>query len=130
MKGRQNSPKAEDVSILAWVLKHQMKSEKGDVLDFTDRLFLLDILTDWNPKIVWKKCSQVGGSVAFNLKALFAVQKLGFNCIYTHPSDTDVEEFVKTKTNPIIRENIGAFRDINSDSVYLKQVGKRNLYFK
>lgn len=122
--------KAEDASILAFVLQHQFKSEKGEPLDFKNRLFLLDILTDWSPNIVWKKCSQVGGSVIFNIKALFAVSKLGLNCIYTHPSDSDVQEFVQTKTNPLLRENKDAFPGMSQDSVYLKQVGKRNLYFK
>lgn len=125
-----NEPKAEDVSILAWVLKNQVRSEKGEVLDFTDRLFLLNILTDWNREIVWKKCSQVGGSVIFNLKAFFALYKFGWNIIYTMPTDSDVEEFVKTKTNPLLRENPAIFEGVSSDSVYLKQLGKRNLFFK
>lgn len=122
--------KAEDVSILAWTLKNGIKSEKGEPLDFSDRLFLLPILCDWSKNIAWKKCSQVGGSVVFNVKALFAILKLGLNVIYTHPSDSDVEEFVKTKTNPILKENFEAFPGVSVDSVYLKQVGKRNLFFK
>lgn len=120
----------EHYSILYWVLKGNIKNEKGEVLDFTDRLYLLDILTDWNPKMVWKKCSQVGGSVTFVIKALYAVAHRGFNVILTYPSDSDAEEFVKTKTNPIIRENAALFANTNADSVYLKQLNGRNLYVK
>lgn len=126
----ETQPKAEDVSILAWILSKGVKSEKGDPLDFHDRLFLLPILADWSKEIAWKKCSQVGGSVIFNFKAFYALIKLGWNLIYTMPSDSDVEEFVKTKTNPLIRENPHLFEGISSDSVYLKQIGKRNLFFK
>lgn len=119
-----------EYSILGWVMKHKIKNEKDEVLDFRDRLFLLDILTDWSEEIVIKKCSQVGGSVVFNIKALFALMKLGWNIIYTMPTDSDVEEFVKTKTNEIIKANRHVFEDMSSDSVYLKQINKRNLFFK
>ncbi len=122
--------KAEDASILYWVLKNGIKSEKGDLLDFTDRLFLLDILSDWSQEIVWKKCSQVGGSVVFNVKAIFSLLKWGWNIIYTMPSETDVQDFVKTKTNPIIIENRHVLSGMSSDSVFLKQIGKRNLFFQ
>lgn len=121
---------AENVSILYWAIKNGVKNEKGDPLDFSDRLFLLDILTDWTPKLVWKKCSQVGGSVTFVLKALYAVQHRGLNVILTYPSDSDAEEFVKTKTNPIIKENAALFPRASADSVYLKQLNGRNLYVK
>ena len=117
-------------SILYWVLSNGVKNEKGEELDFTDRLFLLDILTDWSPGIVWKKCSQVGGSVTFTLKALYAVMYKGLNVILTYPSDSDAEEFVKTKTNPLIKENGHLFPRTSADSVYLKQLNGRNLYVK
>ncbi len=122
--------KMEDVSILAWVMENNIKNEKDEVLDFKDRLFLLDILTDWSEEIVIKKCSQVGGSVVFNLKTFFAVQKLGWQAIYTMPTDSDVEEFVKTKTNPILEANPEVFKDMDTDSVYLKKIGDRFLHFK
>lgn len=121
---------AEDASILAWVLKNKIKSEKQEELKFYDRLFLLDILTDWSQEICWKKCSQVGGSVIFNLKALFALAKYGWSIIYTMPTDGDVEDFVKTKTNPLLRANPDLFKSINSDSIYLKEIAKRFLHFK
>lgn len=122
--------KMQDISILAWVFENGIKNEKGEVLDFSDRLFLLDILTDWSAEIVIKKCSQVGGSVVFNLKTFFAVMKLGWQAIYTMPTDSDVEEFVKTKTNPIIEANPHVFVNVPSDSIYLKKIGDRFLHFK
>ncbi len=120
----------EDYSILAWVMKNQIRSEKGEILDFHDRLFLLDILTDWSREITWKKCSQVGGSIVFNIKTFFALLKLGWNIIYTMPSDSDVESFVKAKTNPLILANPHVLGKLGSDAVYIKQIGDRFLHFK
>jgi len=128
--GIDENIRAEDASILYWVVSNGIKTEKGEPLDFTDRLFLLDILSDWSKEIVWKKCSQVGGSVIFNIKSLFALSKFGWNIIYTMPSETDVQDFVKTKTNPIIIENRDVLVGMSSDSVYLKQIGNRNLFFQ
>lgn len=122
--------KMQDISILAWVIENEVKSEKGETLDWTDRLFLLAILRDWSKEIVIKKCSQVGGSVVFNLKSFFALMKWGWNIIYTMPTDGDVEDFVKTKTNPLIRQNRHVLTGMSSDSIYLKQIGERNLHFK
>jgi hypothetical protein len=111
-----------EFSILGWLLKNNIKNEKGDPLVFYDRLYLLDILTDWSPRITIKKASQIGGSLIFNLKALFAVLKFGWNIIYTHPTDGDVEEFVKSKTNQIIKQNPLAFAGLDSDSIYMKEL--------
>lgn len=121
--------KMQDISILAWIVENDIKNEKGEVLDWTDRLFLLAILRDWSKEIVIKKCSQVGGSVVFNLKAFFGLIKWGFNIIYTMPTDSDVEGFVKTKTNPLIRHNMHVLSGMSSDSIYLKQINDRNLRF-
>lgn len=119
-----------DYSILAWIIKHGIKNEKGELLEFKDRKFLLDILRDWSQEIVIKKCSQVGGSVMFNLKVFFAVQKKGWQFIYTMPTDSDVEEFVKSKTNVLLKENPAVFNGVSQDSVYMKQIGDRFVFFK
>lgn len=124
------TPNVEDYSILAWILKNNVTNEKGEPLDFHDRLFLLDILTDWNPNIVVKKCVQIGGSVTFNFKALFAVSKLKLHVIYTMPTDDDIKEFVGTKTNKLLQANPKVFAGIQTDNVERKEVDGRFLYFK
>lgn len=122
--------KAEDMSILAWIFSNSVVSEKGDPLDFSDRLFLLDILTDWSPEIVIKKAAQIGGSVSFNLKALFAVIKFGWNVLYTFPTDGDVQEFVASKTNKILQANPQVFAGLPTDNIERKGLGNRFLFFK
>lgn len=122
--------KAEDLSILAWIFKNNIVSEKGDRLDFSDRLFLLDILTDWSQEIVIKKAAQIGGSVSFNLKALFAVIKFGWNILYTFPTDSDVQEFVSSKTNKILSANPQVFAGLPTDNIERKGIGDRFMFFK
>lgn len=123
-------PQAEDMSIIAWILKNNVVSEKQEPLDFKDRLFLLDILTDWSQELVIKKCAQIGGSVSFNLKALFAMIKYRWNILYTFPTDSDVNEFVSSKTNKILSANPQVFAGMNTDNIERKELNERFIYFK
>ena len=117
-------------SIPHWVLSNGMVNEKGLPLEFEDRLFLFDILTDSSPVIAVKKCAQVGVTVTLDLKAFFCVDKGGLNAIYTLPSDTDVTEFVNTKADMIHRNNECLRSRIRNDTVGIKQIGDRFLYYK
>lgn len=122
--------RAQDVSILAWLFQNRIVNERGEPLDFSDRLFLLDILTDWSQEIVIKKCAQIGGSVTFNIKVLFAIKKLGLNVMYTFPTDSDVQEFVSSKTNKLLQQNPQAFSGLPTDNIERKEIGGRFLFFK
>lgn len=130
MSAKDPDIKGEDLSILAWIFKNNIVSEKGEPLDFSDRLFLLDILTDWSKEIVIKKAAQIGGSVSFNLKALFAVIKFGWNILYTFPTDSDVQEFVSSKTNKILASNQQVFAGLPTDNIERKGIGDRFMFFK
>ncbi len=127
---KKSGVSVEDSSILAWILENNILSDRGEKLDFSDRLFLLDILTDWSQEIVIKKAAQIGGSVSFNIKALFAVMKFKWNIIYTFPTDGDVNEFVNSKTNKILQNNQDVFKGIASDNVERKEIDGRFIYFK
>lgn len=129
-RARKKAGQAEDMSILVWLLQNSVVTEKGDKLDFADRLFLLDILTDWSQEIVIKKAAQIGGSVSFNLKALYAVLKFGWNILYTFPTDGDVNEFVSSKTNKIIQSNPQVFSGMPADNIERKGIGDRFIFFK
>jgi hypothetical protein len=119
-----------NLSILGWIFGKGVVNEKGEALDFKDRLFLLDILTDWSNEIVIKKCAQVGGSVTFNLKVLFAIKTFGVNAIYTFPTDDDVREFVSSKTNKLLAANKHVFGNIATDNIERKEIDNRFLFFK
>ena len=120
----------EDISILQWVIKNKIVNEKGELLEFKDHGFLIDILEDFTPVQVVKKCAQVGCSVIYNLKVYYAADKGKFNIIYTMPSDADVSEFVKTKSDKIFQTNEVLRKKFSGDTIGLKQIGERFIYYK
>lgn len=117
-------------SILEWIVKEGIVSEKGEPFDFHDRPFLIDILTDFTPKITCTACAQVGKSVAFSLKVLFGVKYLHLNAIYTMPTDGDVKEFVSSKFNKIVQANSQEFSGMATDSIERKELNDRFIFFK
>jgi phage terminase large subunit GpA len=119
-----------DYSILTWIVQNEIKDEKGQPLSYVKKPYLLDILTDWSQEIVIKKCAQIGGSVTFNLKVLFAIKVFGWNVIYTFPTDDDVKEFVSSKTNKLIQSNQHVFKGLPTDNIERKEINGRFLFFK
>ena len=117
-------------SILQWITERGMVDEKGEPFSFVDRPFLLDILCDWTPNIVLTACAQVGKSVTFSIKALFAIKHLHFNTIYTMSSDSDVNEFVSSKFNKIVQANHHEFDGMATDNVERKEFNDRFIFFK
>lgn len=117
-------------SILQWIVSENIVNEKGEIFDFRDRPFLLDILTDFNPNIAVTACAQVGKSVSFSIKILFAVKYLHFNCLYTMPSDSDVNEFVSSKFNKIVQANIHEFAGMETNNIERKELNNRFIFFK
>lgn len=126
----QDSKNKQYYSILQWITAEGILSEKGDVFDFYDRPFLIDILTDWTPQIAIMACAQIGKSVSFSVKALFAIKHLHFNIIYTMSSDSDVNEFVSSKFNKIVQANIHEFEGMATDNVERKEFNDRFIFFK
>jgi len=119
-----------NLSILSWISSNGIKSEKGELLSYHDRLFWLDVLSDWNPNIVIKGAAQIGKSVNFTLKVLYAIKHYGMSCIYTFPTDSDTKEFVQSKINPMIVNNRHVFDGLNSDSVERKEIDGNFVHFK
>lgn len=119
-----------NTSIIKWLLESDVKNEKGEKLDYRDRQFLVDILSDWSQEIVIKKSAQIGGSVTFNLKVLFAIKYLKINVIYTFPTASDVSEFVVSKTNKLLQANPELFKGLPTDNVERKEIDGRFLFFK
>lgn len=117
-------------SILQWITSEGIVNEKGEAFDFYDRPFLLDILCDWTPQIALMACAQVGKSVTFSIKTLFAIKYLHFNAIYTMSSDSDVNEFVSSKFNKIVQANSHEFKGMATDNVERKEFNDRFIFFK
>ncbi len=126
----KNKPYKQYYSILQWITEEGLVSEKGEAFDYYNRPFLLDILRDFTPNQVTMACAQVGKSVIYSLKTLFAVKHLRFNVIYTFPTDDSVKEFVGSKFNKLIQANYHEFRGMETDNIERKELNDRFIFFK
>lgn len=124
-----NEPK-QYYSILQWITEQGIVNEKGEPFDFSDRPWLIDILCDWTPNMVIAACAQVGKTVTFSIKALFALKHIHFNVIYTMSSEDDARKFVASKMNPIIQANRHEFEGMDSDSIERKKYDGRFVFFQ
>lgn len=123
-------PQKQYVSILLWLTDRGILNEKAEAFDWYNRPFLLDILTDFTPNQVVMACAQVGKSITFFLKILFAVKYYRFNVIYTMPSDDDVRESVASKVNKLLQANKHEFGGMDTDSIERKEINDRFVFFK
>jgi len=108
-------------------------TETGEKFSFAGRNYLLQPYLDNSAYQVHKKCTQVG----ITTKALFsAIHACMYNkypkgCIYFFPTETDVNDFSRGRVAPIIENNSMIANVINdTDTVGMKRVGKRFIYFR
>jgi len=121
----------ENFSIHAWIQEHQMKTEKGILIDFYYHLFLFEPYTDLSAKQVMLKAAQIGLSTLEILKIIYVVKVFGIDAIYTLPTDGDVSVFVNGKVNRIIANNpILQTYTHDRDNVEQKAIGKGMVYFR
>ena len=122
---------AKQEDIRAFVRFNQIKNEKGDLLNWDNHQFLLDIYNDWSPVQTCCKSSQIGFSTMIILKALWAAKFKKWNIIYTLPTGGDVNTFVSSKVNKIIENNPSLANLVkDKDTIFEKQVGNSVIFFK
>lgn len=119
----------EQQSTLAWVYLNSFVNENQQPIEFKDHLFMIAIYADEHPDIVCKKSAQVGFSVYAILKSIHDA-KSGWNVIYALPTNNVVNDFVKPKVNPLINSNPKIASIVSEDSVSLKKIGDRFIFFK
>ena len=120
-------------STLAWIDKEEIRNEKGELIEFNDHVFLLDLYTDKSKELVVKKGAQVGISTWAILKELHDARYLAINQIHTLPTVQDVQKFVPGKVNQIIKMNPCIREGMEKgeiDAVTQKQIGKSFLYYR
>lgn len=123
--------KLSDISIHAWILENELKTESGKPYDIRNHMFLYDILADWSPKQVWLKAAQVGGTLAAALKSMYAVKVFGLDAIYTMPSSVDIKVLVGGKINRMIVHNpVMNEWMTDKNSIEQKQVGNNMIYYR
>lgn len=117
-------------SPLAWITLNNLVNENQKQLEFYNHRFMIDIYADNAPDIVCIKSAQVGFSVYAILKSFHELKYEKRNIIYALPTKNVVQDFVMPKVNPLISSNAVISQDMGSDSVSLKKLGDRFIYFK
>ncbi len=131
-KTQSNQRLAEiDNGILDWIGEKKIRNEKGDLIEFDNHPFLIDIYDDPATELTVMKGAQVGMSTLQILKNHYDAKRYKMDIIYTLPTDKDVGVFVGGKVNRIIANNSSMIQDVaDKDSIEQKQVGNSMIYFR
>lgn len=119
-----------DQDIHTFIFSRGITNEKGEPLNFATHKFLWDIYKDMSPRQVMMKAAQIGATVMMTIKCLWIAKQKKLNIIYSMPSDSDIEEFVPSKVDKIIRVNPYFKKSLTTDKVSMKQIGDRFIHFK
>lgn len=115
---------------LAWITLNKFVNENQEPIEFINHRFMIDFYADECDDIVSRKSAQVGFSVAAIIKSFHAAKYGPWNIIYALPTNNVVNDFVKPKVNPLISSNQSISSIVHDDSVSLKRVGDRFVFFK
>ena len=122
---------ASEKDIFSFLLFNEIKNDQGQLLDFKEHAYLLDIYDDFTPKQAILKAAQIGFSTTANIKALWLAKNKGMDIIYSLPSSADIKDFVSGKTNRLIVNNpIFQQWTEDKDSIEQKHVGGSVIYFR
>lgn len=117
-------------SSLAWISFNKFVTENQKPIEFDDHRFMIDPMTDDADDVVGKKSAQVGWSVGEILRSIHSAEHEDRNIGYILPTKNVVDDFVKPKVNPLISSNSEISKIVHDDSISLKKVGDRFIYFK
>ena len=121
---------ASEFSAIAWIIENQIKNENGSPIEFRDHSILIDPFEDRSPRQVIKKCAQIGWSTLAILRAFHLAYYAGANIVHTFPSRNMSKDFVIPKVNPLIQNNKAIQSMVSMDSINLKKVGQRFIYYR
>lgn len=121
----------EQLSIHAWVANNSIRTETGDVLDFSKYRFMFDVYADRSALICCMKCAQIGFTTYEILKTAHECKNDGIDIIYVLPTADDVKKFSGGKTNKMISQNpvLQAWTK-DKDSIEQKQFGNNTIYYQ
>ncbi|MFA6171981.1 MAG: phage terminase large subunit family protein [Patescibacteria group bacterium] len=123
--------KLSQVSIHAWMLENNIKTESGMPLDFKNHLYMFDVYSDLSPLQAIMKAAQVTMSTAATLKSLWVAKNIQMDMIYTLPTESDRNAFVGGKVNRMIAQNPILQRwTADKDSIEQKIVGQNIIHYR
>lgn len=121
---------AQSFNCISWILSNNIVNENGSPFEFTDHAFLIEPYLDESSQQVVLKCAQIGYSVLAILRSFHLARYAGANIIHTFPSRNISKDFVLPKVDPLINRNKVLKDLVGLDSVSLKQVGERYIYYR
>jgi hypothetical protein len=121
----------QDISVLAFITKNQIKTETGDVIDFKKYRFMYDVYRDRSRLLVCMKSAQIGFTTYEIIKTAHECKNEGIDILYVLPTADDVKRFSGGKTNKILSQNpVMASWTRDKDSVEQKQFGSNTVYYQ
>lgn len=121
----------EHLSLPAWILNNNIKTESGQPLDFKIHRFLKAIYADKSPFICAIKAAQIGFTTYEILKSLHEAYNDKIDIIYVLPTADDVKQFSGGKTNRMIDNNPVLQKwTSDKDSIEQKRVGGATIYYR
>lgn len=121
----------EASSALAWIYLNNFVNENQKPMEYDNHAFLIEPMTIETDDLCVRKSAQVGFSVAAIFKSLWLAAYKKLNIGYILPTANVAADFVVPKVDPLINNNPDVKRLVSQkDSVTLKQVGDRFMYFR
>ena len=119
------------VSIHAFIDTYDIKNEQGIPLEFKNRAFLWDILSDMSQFQCVIKAPQIGMTTMEVIKSFWVAKNLHKDIIYTLPTHVDVQDMAGGKVNRILAQNPILQQWVKEqDSVEQKNVGENKIYYR
>lgn len=122
--------KAEAINCIVWILNNRIINENDSPIEFKDHAFLIDPYLDSSPRQVIMKCAQIGWSTLAILRSFHLARFAQANIIHTFPSRNMSKDFVVPKVNPLVMKNKCLSDLITEDTVALKGVAGRYIYYR
>lgn len=84
-----------------------MRNERGDPFTFRDHVYQIEPMTVFHRRVSLKKSRQVGGTLLFMFKLLWAmvVGKIPVGAVTVFPNKDKLGDFVETRWDPLLMHN-------------------------
>jgi phage terminase large subunit GpA-like protein len=107
-------------------------------LEFSNRLYLIDLYRDQHPNIVFTKAAQMGLSERLLAEAIWIPDQLSKNVLYTFPTQSHLQDFVQARLDPVLNNSdyfVSRIEGANMNQkdiskIGLKRIGKGFLYLR
>ncbi len=118
------------VSIHAWILENQIRTETGKVLDFHTHRYLFDVYSDNSKYLCCLKAGQIGFSTMAIIKTMWLSKNRKIDVGYILPTVDMVQKFVGSKVNRMAQQN-PAINELmkDKDSITQKQIGENYIHY-